>query len=95
MKASAITNSVDCSSQLKEKISALSLLVQSTVDQNKILVTQKIGASNLKELQNFIQKTSVYAESNEELTSEKRGSLVLWTSLWKSIIEDIFIKLNK
>ena len=94
-KASSLTNSTDCTTQLKLRIAGLSSLLQTKVDQNKTLVTQKIGVANFDELKNFVTRCDEYSLSSEELTTEKRSSLMVWISLWKSKIEEIYNKLNR
>lgn len=95
LKAYSMSNSINCATQLTERISGLNSLVQTKVDQNKTFVTQKIGAANFKELQNFIKGCRFYSGNSEELTTEHRGSLMLWISAFKEKIEELFIKLNK
>jgi hypothetical protein len=92
-KASSMTGSINCTAELKQSIDGLSSLLKIKVEQHKRLITQKIGEDNFEKLLIFIKGCNDYSKSSEELKVEQRGSFLLWTSSWKSKIEEFALSL--
>lgn len=93
---SAIVLSGDCTTVINKRISNLASALSTKIENNKAALIQKLGNENFKELENQTVNYLQFAEKMEtELTKEERGSMMMWITLSKSKVEELFIKLNK
>ncbi len=94
--SSSLPFTEECSQTIKQQILNFSQILKTRLDDNKKLVTVKIVAANIKELENLFKGYDEYAETSEsDMTTEKRGGFMVWLGFWKSKVEEIFIKLNR
>jgi hypothetical protein len=88
--------SASAQNQIGYKVTKLGNLLQQQFNSHKTELIQKLGSTDVKELENEVQSYSKPMAINPStgLNRQQIASLQLWLELNQSIVEDIFIKLE-
>lgn len=80
---------------MKQKLFDISTSMLTQFQDNKAVLTKKLGAADVKELETQLNNYSQYSVTSEAtITAEQRKSMVLWITLSKSPVEQLYRKLK-